>query len=69
MTPPLEILRCQACGAAVPLRAADHTTCPYCQASVPVPKRYRHVLRERAHEAAVRHELEERYSSAARPPG
>jgi DNA-directed RNA polymerase subunit RPC12/RpoP len=68
VTPPLELLRCHACGAAVPLRAADHTTCPYCQASVPVPKRYRHVLAERAHEAAVRHELEERYSSAARPP-
>jgi DNA-directed RNA polymerase subunit RPC12/RpoP len=68
VTAPLELLRCRACGAAVPLRAADHTTCPYCQASVQVPKRYRHVLAERAQEAAVRRELEQRYSSAARPP-
>jgi DNA-directed RNA polymerase subunit RPC12/RpoP len=68
VTEALELLRCHACGAAVPLRAAEHTTCPYCHASVQVPARYRHVLHERAQEAAVRRELEHQYSSAAHPP-
>jgi DNA-directed RNA polymerase subunit RPC12/RpoP len=52
----------------VPLRAGDHTTCPYCHASVHVPKRYQHVLAERAQEEAVRRDLEQRYATAARPP-
>lgn len=64
----LEPLRCGSCGAAVPLRAGDHVTCPYCRATVPVPGRYRRILAERAREEGVRRELEERFGAAARPP-
>lgn len=62
----LQPLRCGSCAAAVPLGDGRTVTCPYCQAKVPVPPRYRKLLAERSREKRLQRELE--FSGAATPP-
>jgi predicted RNA-binding Zn-ribbon protein involved in translation (DUF1610 family) len=64
----LEPLCCEKCDAPVPLSDATRFACPYCKATVHVPAPYRELFEAHAKELATRHELEQRYAAAAKPP-
>ncbi|MEW6127731.1 MAG: hypothetical protein AB1757_11895 [Acidobacteriota bacterium] len=65
----LQVLTCQACGAAVPLTAGETVACPYCQATVVIPSAYR-ALREVEDEAAAkRTKAQQLFKVLGNPPG
>lgn len=57
----LEVLRCERCGAAVPLRVASSIACRHCQAEVAIPERWRAAAEAHAAAEVVRREVEPRW--------
>src|SRR5579883_1924968 len=66
---PLTPLVCGGCGAALVLEDRDVLTCPYCQATVPVPARHREALVAERDEARTRDEARRLYERLSRPMG
>lgn len=65
----LQPLQCPRCAGPVPLADGDSTTCPYCQAQVPIPTEYRR-LRVAARLGAADHErATAAYEKLGQPPG
>lgn len=65
---PLEPLRCEACGGAVPLADGATSRCPYCDAPVEIPAAYGRLAEAHATEVDTRRELEQRFRTVSEPP-
>jgi DNA-directed RNA polymerase subunit RPC12/RpoP len=65
----VEILRCAACGGAVPLGEGDAARCPFCAAAVPIPAAHRALRDAERADAATRGDAEAYYAKLAAPPG
>ncbi len=65
----LQILSCQACGAAVPLGEGETVECPYCQTTVAIPDEYGALRDVERETAAKRTEAQRLFNTLGRPPG
>lgn len=63
-----EPLRCQKCGAPVPLLGATSFECPHCRATVKVSKSYQELFETNRLEADARRELQTHYAHVSRVP-
>lgn len=61
-------LRCDACGAGVPLVREAMATCSFCKAMVPVPPAYLAAADAHAAEARVRRDVEPQWAALTTPP-
>ncbi len=65
----LEILRCEGCGAPVPLGTGTDVHCPYCGVEFPVPEAYAKMRQAEVKRDAGRVEAHELYARLGDPPG
>lgn len=65
----LEILRCEGCGAPVPLGTGSDVLCPYCGARFPVPDAYAKMRQAEVARDAGRAEAHRLFAAIGNPPG
>jgi hypothetical protein len=65
----LQVLSCEACGAAVPLGEGDTVDCPYCQTTVVIPNEYRDLRDIERDASGKRTEAQRLFKTLGRPPG
>ncbi len=66
--PAVEVLRCPACGAHVPLGKADEARCTHCGKVVPLPGAYRELRRIQQQNEETRRRAQALFSSLDSPP-
>jgi DNA-directed RNA polymerase subunit RPC12/RpoP len=66
--PPVDVLRCPACGADVPLGQADDARCVHCGREVPLPETYRELRRLQREDEASRQRAQALFSTLDSPP-
>jgi DNA-directed RNA polymerase subunit RPC12/RpoP len=64
----VDVLRCPACGAHVPLGQADVARCAHCGAAVPLAEAYRELRRLQGEHEASRQRAQELFSTLDSPP-
>jgi LSD1 subclass zinc finger protein len=64
----VDILRCPACGADVPLGLSDDARCVHCGASVPLPAAYRELRRIQRDDEAARQRAQALFATLDSPP-
>lgn len=65
----LEVLRCEGCGAPVPLGTGKDVHCPYCGVAFPVPDDYGRMRQAEVQRDAGRAEAHRLFRTLANPPG
>jgi LSD1 subclass zinc finger protein len=66
--PAVDVLRCPACGADVPLGQPDDARCVHCGASVPLPAAHRELRRIQHDDEAARQRAQALFSTLDSPP-
>jgi DNA-directed RNA polymerase subunit RPC12/RpoP len=64
----VDVLRCPACGADVPLGQSDDARCVHCGASVPLPAAYRELRRIQRDDEAARRRAQALFATLDSPP-
>jgi len=67
-SPALDVLRCGACGADVPIGIADEARCVHCGNAVPLPPAYRELRRVQGEDEATRRRAQALFSTLDSPP-